>query len=212
MSCSKKKNHWVHNYYFRDPFLKRAKFEGYRSRAIYKLKEIDEKENLLKFGTKIIDLGSSPGSWAQYILKKLGRSTKIYALDKVPMKDIFGVSFIHGDFFNSSVLDKLFSLLTYRKIELVLSDMACSISGFPEIDIPRLLELNESVLRFSIKVLKFNGIMLIKVFYGYGLNNFINKVRSYFRKVRIYKPLASRSFSREAYLLGKYFIGYNKMF
>ncbi|WP_338521952.1 RlmE family RNA methyltransferase [Candidatus Legionella polyplacis] len=212
MPCSKKKNHWVHNFYFRDPFSKRAKFEGYRSRAIYKLKEIDEKENLLRFGINIINLGSSPGSWIQYILRKLGRNVKVYALDKVSMKDIFGVSFIHGDFCDNSVLDKLFSLLRDKKIELVLSDMAYSMSGFPEIDIPRLLELDELVLRFSVKVLKFNGVMLVKVFYGYGLNDFINKVRFYFREVKIYKPLASRSFSREAYLLAKYFVGCNKMF
>lgn len=202
MSKTKSSRRWLDEH-FSDTYVKQAQQEGYRSRAVYKLRELDEKEKLVNPGMTIVDLGAAPGGWTQYLTRKLNGRGKVIALDILPMDALPEVEFIQGDFREDSVIARLESLLEPRSVDLVLSDMAPNMSGTPAIDIPRAMYLAELVVDFAENYLKPGGTMLIKLFHGAGFEELVKTVRLRFNKVAIKKPDASRSRSRETYLLAK---------
>ena len=205
MGLSKSSKKWLQEH-FNDVYVKKAQAEGYRSRAIYKLKEIDEKERLFKPGMTVVDLGAAPGGWTQYVSEKLDGRGTIVALDILPMDALAGVEFILGDFREESVLAQLINLIPARSVDVLLSDMSPNMSGNMAIDIPRAMYLTELAFDFANKMLKPGGVMLMKVFHGTGFDELVKQVRLQFDRVVIRKPLASRARSRETYLLAK---GYN---
>jgi 23S rRNA (uridine2552-2'-O)-methyltransferase len=205
MPRSKSSKRWL-NEHFADAYVNKAQAEGYRSRAVYKLKEVDEKEHLIKPGMTVIDLGAAPGGWSQYVAEKLNGRGIIIALDLLPMDALAGVDFIQGDFREDVVLQQLMNVVPERGVDLLLSDMAPNISGAAVVDIARAMYLADLTVDFANKILKPGGTMLMKVFHGSGFDELVKQTRSQFAKVVIRKPQASRSRSRETYLLAK---GYN---
>lgn len=205
MRRTKSSKRWLEEH-FNDVYVKKAQAEGYRSRAIYKLKEVDDKESLLKPGMTVVDLGAAPGGWTQYVAEKMQGSGRIVALDILPMDALPDVAFIHGDFREDRVLQELINLIPERSLDLLLSDMAPNMSGSTAIDIPRAMYLVELAFDFAEKMLKPGGTMLVKVFHGSGFDDLVKQARASFDKVVIRKPSASRSRSKETYLLAK---GYN---
>jgi 23S rRNA (uridine2552-2'-O)-methyltransferase len=204
MPRSKSSKRWLQEH-FDDHYVKKAQAEGYRSRAVYKLKEVDEKEHLLKPGLTIVDLGAAPGGWTQYIAQKLQGKGLIIALDILPMDPLPGVRIIEGDFQDDCILQELQTIVS-DGVDLVLSDMAPNMSGNTAIDIPRAMGLVELAFDFSQQMLKPGGNLLMKVFHGTGFDEIVKQAREQFNRVVIRKPLASRARSRETYLLAK---GYN---
>ena len=186
-----------------DPFVQRAKAEGYRSRASYKLMEIDDRDRLICPGDVVVDLGAAPGGWSQVVAKRLKGHGRIIALDLLEMDPLQGVDFILGDFREESVLGQLEILLEEKRVGLVLSDMAPNISGVPVSDQARVMHLAELGLEFSRAWLKPEGAFLVKVFQGYGYEEFVREMRQVFKVVTTRKPDASRDRSAEVYLLGK---------
>ena len=205
MSRSKSSKRWLQEH-FDDIYVKKAHAEGYRSRAIFKLKEVDEREHLLKPGMTIVDLGAAPGGWTQYVSEKLAGHGTIVALDILPMDALPGVDFIQGDFREDDILQQLMNVIPIRAVDLLLSDMAPNMSGTSAVDIPRAMYLAELAFDFGEKMLKPGGTMFIKIFHGTGFDGLIKLARQKFEKVVIRKPSASRSRSRETYLLAT---GYN---
>lgn len=211
MRRTKSSQRWLQEH-FADVYVKQAQAEGYRSRAVYKLKEIDAKEHLLKPGMTVVDLGAAPGGWTQYVAEKIGCSAKgnqqsrIIALDRLPMDALPGVEVILGDFTDDVVLYQLQALLPERAVDLVLSDMAPNMSGNSEVDLPRAMYLAELAVEFAYQRLKPGGIMVMKMFHGVGFDALVKDIRCRFRHVSIRKPKASRSRSRETYLLAKGYI------
>lgn len=205
MPRSKSSKRWLQEH-FDDVYVKKSQAEGYRSRAVYKLKEVDEKEHLIRPGMTVVDLGAAPGGWTQYVAEKLDGRGIIVALDLLPIDALAGVNFIQGDFREDEVLQRLINLIPERGLDLLLSDMAPNMSGTAAIDIPRAMYLAELAFDFGNKMLKPDGAMLMKIFHGAGFDELIRLARSQFDKVAIRKPSASRSRSRETYLLAK---GYN---
>lgn len=204
MPRTKSSHKWLQEH-FADFFVKKAQSEGYRSRAIYKIKEINEKEHLIKPGMTVVDLGASPGSWAQYVLQQLqGRGTLV-TLDKLPMDALPQSHFILGDFSEDSVLDELQRCIPVRELDVLLSDMAPNMSGNPEVDVAKSMYLAELVFDFGDKMLKPGGCLLMKIFHGSGFDALVKQARLRFKKVSIRKPTASRPRSRETYLLAKDF-------
>ncbi|MFI3190269.1 23S rRNA methyltransferase [Crenothrix sp. D3] len=204
MARSKSSNQWMQEH-FEDEYVKMAKAQGYRSRAVFKLSEIQEKDALIKAGMNIVDLGAAPGGWSQYAQQRLGKSNKLVALDILPMDAIDGVDFIQGDFREEAVLDQLYGVLNGLPIHLVLSDMAPNMSGNKAIDQPCSLYLCELALDTAKSVLAKNGSFLVKVFQGEGFEAFHREVQQHFTKVIIRKPKASRPRSNEVYILAKGF-------
>jgi 23S rRNA (uridine2552-2'-O)-methyltransferase len=186
----------------KDPYVDRAAREGWRSRAVYKLAEIDEREHLLRRGMSCVDLGAAPGGWSQYAIRQIGRTGKVWAVDLLPMESIEGVELIQGDFTGPDVLEELRTALP-EGVDLVMSDMAPNLSGTREIDVPRHLLLAEAALAFAEETLKPGGDFLLKLFQGAGSDEFVAQVRPRFRKVRLMKPKASRAQSSEIYLLAR---------
>jgi 23S rRNA (uridine2552-2'-O)-methyltransferase len=205
MPRSKSSKQWLQEH-FADVYVKKAQAEGYRSRAVYKLKEIDEKERLFKPGMTIVDLGAAPGGWTQYVSQKLDGKGRIIALDILPMDALPDVDFILGDFREDSVLQQLINLIPTRSVDVLLSDMAPNMSGNVGVDIPRAMYLAELAFDFANRMLKPGGTMLMKIFHGEGFDDLVKQIRLRFDRVVIRKPSASRSRSRETYLLAK---GYN---
>lgn len=205
MSRSKSSKQWLQEH-FNDMYVKKSQAEGYRSRAVYKLKEVDEKESLLKPGMTVVDLGAAPGGWTQYVTERLQGRGRIIALDILPMDPLPDVDIILGDFREDDVLQTLMNLIPKRSVDLLLSDMAPNMSGTTAIDIPRAMYLVELAFDFAEKMLKPGGSMLVKVFHGAGFDDLVKLARSSFEKVVIRKPSASRARSKETYLLAK---GYN---
>lgn len=205
MSRSGSSTRWLQEH-FNDVYVKKAQTEGYRSRAIYKLKEIDEKEHLLQPGMNVVDLGAAPGGWTQYVSQRLNGHGKIIALDILPMDSLPDVHFILGDFQEDAVLEELLSIVPERGVDLLLSDMAPNMSGTPAVDIPRAMYLVELAIDCAEKILKPGGSLLLKIFHGAGFDDLIKQTRQKFDRLSIRKPAASRSRSRETYLLAK---GYN---
>lgn len=205
MSRSNSSKRWLQEH-FDDVYVKKAQAEGYRSRAVYKLQEVDVKEKLLKPGMTIVDLGAAPGGWSQYATEKLKGQGRIVALDILPMDSLPDVEFIQGDFREDEVLQHLINFIPVRGVDLLLSDMAPNMSGTVAVDIARAMYLAELGFDFADKMLKPGGAMLMKIFHGTGFDELIKQARKHFEKVVIRKPMASRSRSRETYLLAK---GYN---
>ncbi len=190
-----------------DLFVKQAQRDGYRSRAAYKLLEINEKYDLFKPGLVIIDLGSAPGSWSQVVIKEIGTRGKLIALDLLEMKPIKNVEFVQGDFRENTVLDAIKNKLKDFKFDLVISDMAPNISGVKVVDQQRAINLNELALDFALKHLKQNGFFLVKSFVGSNFEEYVKNLRASFKKVFKIKPDSSRSRSSEIFLLGYEFCG-----
>ena len=208
MAKNKLNKNWLHDH-INDPFVKQAQKEGYRSRAVYKLKEIDESDKLIKPGQIIVDLGSTPGSWSQYVRNKLagqdggGIQGTIIGLDMLPMEPIADVHFILGDFREAEMLRQLEVLLAGRKVDLVLSDMAPNLSGIAISDAARMEHIIDLAIDFSRFHMKPSGSLLVKCFNGTGYNEILHKFRDEFKTVASKKPKASRDKSSEIFLLGK---------
>lgn len=204
MRRSTSSKRWLHEH-FDDVYVKKAQAEGYRSRAIYKLKEIDERESLIKPGMTVVDLGAAPGGWTQYLSQKLQNKGHIIALDILPMDSLPDVDFIQGDFREEEVFQELIRHVPEHGVDLILSDMAPNMSGNAAIDIPRAMYLVELAFDFADKMLKPGGTLLVKIFHGTGFEDIVKQARSSFEKVVIRKPTASRPRSKETYLLAKYY-------
>lgn len=205
-SRSKSSGAWLKEH-FDDEYVKRAQKYGYRSRAVYKLIEIQEKYKLIKPGQVIVDLGAAPGSWSQVAMEYLKDKGQVYALDILPMDSIAGVQCIQGDFTQQAVLDELLGALDKTAVDLVMSDMAPNISGIAIADQAKSMYLAELALDFCQQVLKTGGNFLVKVFQGEGFDEYLKEVRSRFKTVIVRKPKASRPRSREVYLLAKDYCG-----
>ena len=186
-----------------DPYVQLAKKEGWRSRAAFKLMEIDDKDKLLRRGEVVVDLGATPGGWSQVAAKRVGNGGLVFALDLLEMEAIHGVQFIQGDFREDAVLAQLENLLGDRQVGLVMSDMAPNMSGVPLVDQARVMHLAELGLDFSRNWLKPEGAFLVKVFHGYGYEDVVKEMRKIFAVVTTRKPDASRDRSPEVYLLGR---------
>ena len=204
MGRSKSSHRWLQEH-FQDEYVKQAKAQGYRSRAVFKLMEIQKKDQLIKPGMNVIDLGAAPGGWSEYVRQLIGKKNKVIALDILPMQEISGVEIIVGDFREEDVLDELYAVLDGAPVNVVLSDMAPNISGNREVDQPRGMYLAELALHTAVTVLVKDGSFLVKVFHGEGFDAFYQEVRRSFSKVVIRKPKASRSRSREVYILAQGF-------
>lgn len=191
--------------HFDDEYVKKAQKLGYRSRAVFKLKEIDEKDHILKPGTRIVDLGAAPGGWSQFAKQLLGNQCRIIALDILDIEPIEGVEFIQGDFREADVLERLMTALGGQRVDLVLSDMAPNMSGSRAIDQPSAMYLADLALEMAQSVLGKDGVFLIKLFQGEGFDAYCKQVQQLFAKIAIRKPKASRPRSNEVYLLAKGF-------
>jgi 23S rRNA (uridine2552-2'-O)-methyltransferase len=188
-----------------DEFVKRAQRDGWRSRAVFKLDEIQARERLLKPGIRCVDLGAAPGGWSQYAVRILGRSGRIVATDILPMDAIPGVEFVQGDFREESVLEAVLAAVGSDKVDLVLSDMAPNMAGIDAVDQPRSAYLAELALEFAERVLAPGGDALVKLFQGAGFDDIVRQARRRFGRVATKKPKASRSRSPEIYLLAREF-------
>jgi 23S rRNA (uridine2552-2'-O)-methyltransferase len=186
----------------RDVFVQRARGEGFRSRAAYKLQEIDQRDRLLKPGIIVVDLGAAPGGWSQVVQKRLGGQGTIIAVDLLEMPSIAGVEFIQGDFTDTAIVERI-RAAAGGPADLVLSDMAPNMSGMRAVDQPRMMHLVESVLYFAERSLKPGGDLLLKIFHGEGFDEFLRALRARFKKVAIRKPEASRDRSSETYVLAR---------
>jgi 23S rRNA (uridine2552-2'-O)-methyltransferase len=202
MSRSKTSNAWLKEH-VQDHYVQMAKKDGYRARAAYKLLEINEKDKLIRPGTVLADLGSTPGSWSQVASRIVGDQGRVFALDILPMDPVPGVEFIQGDFREEEVLDQFIALLDGRALDVVISDMAPNISGMNAIDQARSFHLTELALDFARDHLKPGGHFLVKVFQGSEFQSYLKELRSLFSEVSTRKPKASRDRSSEIYLLGK---------
>lgn len=203
---TKSSQRWLKEH-FDDPYVKQAQQAGYRSRAVFKLKEIQEKDRLIQPGMHVVDLGAAPGGWSQIAVQWVGRKGKIYALDILPMQPLDDVDFIQGDFSDIAVEEALLAALDGKKIDVVLCDIAPNMSGIDVIDQLQSLDLIEIAFEFACKVLKPNGCFLVKIFQGEGFDTYMKNLRQHFEKVVSRKPDASRGRSRELYLLAKGFKG-----
>jgi 23S rRNA (uridine2552-2'-O)-methyltransferase len=199
---SKSSRRWLKEH-FTDTYVKQAQQEGYRSRAVYKLLEIQERYRLFKPGMTVIDLGAAPGGWSQLVVKLIKPAGKMIALDLLPMEPIEGVEFIQGDFSDDAIMQILHEKLSDTKVDWVISDMAPNMSGNESIDIPRAMYLSELALDFALRVLSKNGGFLIKVFQGEGFDTLLAEMKRHFKSVAIRKPKASRDRSREVYILAR---------
>lgn len=206
MARSKSSRTWLSEH-FTDEFVKRARKEGYRSRAVYKLKEIDERDRLLRPGMIVVDLGAAPGAWTQYVRERVGRDGRVIALDILPMDALAGVEVLQGDFTTDTVVQALLDALAGRPADLVISDMAPNITGIDSADQARAMYLAELALDFSAQVLKPGGAFLVKVFQGRGFNELYKVMQQRFARVATRKPKASRPRSPELYLLATGFRG-----
>ena len=190
---------WMHEH-LSDEFVKKAQKEGYRSRAVYKLLEIIEKNNVIHNGDIVLDLGAAPGGWSQVAAKFVGEKGKVIASDILPIEEINGVIFIQGDFTEESIYEKLLELTGDFKVNVVLSDMAPNMSGQLSVDQPKSMYLADLAIEMAIKTLDLNGSFIVKVFQGEGFDAFVQTARKSFKKVSVLKPKASRPRSKEVYL------------
>jgi 23S rRNA (uridine2552-2'-O)-methyltransferase len=197
---SKSSGRWLDEHH-NDEFVLRARAEGWRSRAVYKLEEIARAERLFKPDMVAVDLGAAPGSWSQYLARYLKGTGEVFALDILPMEGVHGVTFVEGDFRDEVVYQQLVDLLAGRPVDLVLSDMAPNMSGVDAVDQPRAMYLAELALEFAAKTVKPGGAFLSKVFQGAGFESYVKAARVHFTSVRLKKPKASRPRSPEVYLL-----------
>ena len=197
---NKTRKQWMREH-VSDPFVQMAQKEGYRSRAAYKLLEIDAKDHLFRAGMVVVDLGAAPGGWSHVAAAKVGAGGRVVAMDLLEMSPIAGVDFIQGDFRDDSVLQRMRDVLHGTQVGLVISDMAPNISGVASADQARAVELAELALEFALEQLRPEGRFLVKIFQGVGFESFYKLMRSRFSKVVSRKPKASRDRSSEVYLL-----------
>jgi 23S rRNA (uridine2552-2'-O)-methyltransferase len=193
---------WLHEHRA-DTYVQKARHEGYRSRAVYKLEEIDQRDRLIRPGITVVDLGAAPGGWCQYIQKRFGGKVRVLALDVLPMDPVPGVTFIQGDFREAEPLRRLEAALGDAKVDLVLSDMAPNISGVDAADQAGTVHLAELALEFAQVRLRKGGALVVKLFQGEGFDEFLRGLREKFDKVALRKPKASRPRSREIYLVAR---------
>ena len=206
MSKTKSSRRWLDRH-FNDAYVKRAQQEGYRSRAAFKLLEIQERDRILRPGMGVVDLGAAPGGWSQVARRLVGPQGRVLALDILPMEPIADVTFILGDFREASVLEQLRTTLAGTAVDLVLSDMAPNLSGVAAPDQARALYLCERALDLAQLVLKPGGHLVVKAFQGEGFDAYLRQMRGAFAQVLSRKPEASRPESREVYLVAKGFRG-----
>lgn len=199
---SKSSARWLQEH-FSDPFVRKAWAGGWRSRAVFKLEEIDRREKLIKPGMSVLDLGAAPGAWSQYARRKVGRTGFVLATDILPMEPLPGVEFIQGDFRDEQVFEAILARVPEGGFDVVLSDMAPNLSGMDAIDQPRSLYLAELALDIARQALKPGGDVLIKTFQGSGFDELVAEARRNFARVRFAKPEASRARSPELYLLAR---------
>jgi 23S rRNA (uridine2552-2'-O)-methyltransferase len=204
MSRTKSSGRWLDEH-FDDVYVKMAQAEGYRSRAVYKLKELQEKDKLIKPGMNVVDLGAAPGGWSQFVRPILGKKSQLIALDILPMEPINGVEFIQGDFREEKVWQSLNDIVNSGGVDIVLSDMAPNLSGNKAVDQPGAMYLCELALDTAKALLSKGGTLLVKAFQGEGFEEFHRDMLNNFNKVVIRKPKASRSRSSEVYILGQGF-------
>ena len=202
MARSRSSGRWLSEH-FSDEFVKQAQALGYRSRAVFKLKELDEREGLLKPGLVVVDLGAAPGGWSQLAAELIGKKGAIIALDLLPVEELPGVTCIQGDFREEAVLDRLREVLAGRPVDLVLSDMAPNMSGNRGVDQARGMHLAELALDTVREILKPCGDFVTKLFQGPDVDEYVRSVRGLFAKVSVRKPKASRDRSPEVYLVGR---------
>ena len=206
MSRSKSSNRWLDEH-FRDQYVLASQKDGYRSRASYKLVELNKKDRLFKRGMTVVDLGSAPGGWSQVAAQAAGDTGIVLASDILPMDSIAGVTFIQGDFTEESVLNELLAAMGEKRADLVISDMAPNMSGIAAVDQPKAMCLVELALDMAIQILSPGGNFVSKVFQGEGFDDFLLNCRAHFNSVVTRKPDASRARSREVYLVAKGFKG-----
>ena len=203
MARSKSSSRWLKRQH-QDPYVARAQAEGYRSRAVYKLQELDDKYGLIQAQQVIVDLGAAPGAWSQYAVRKLGKSAaKVIALDILPIEPIDGVSALQGDFTEAETLTNLVQMLSGRPVDLVICDMAPNISGNKAVDQPKSMYLAELAFDFANKHLNVGGIFVVKLFQGEGFPQYISELRARFKRVSMCKPQASRKESKEMYAVAR---------
>jgi 23S rRNA (uridine2552-2'-O)-methyltransferase len=199
---SKSSHRWLQEH-FSDPYVKKAKAEGLRSRAAFKLEELVERDRLLRPGMVVVDLGAAPGGWSQWVRQALGDSGRVIALDILDMPSLAGVEFLHGDFREDAVLSRLEATLDGKRVDLVLSDMAPNMSGVDAVDMARTMHLAELAMDFADRHLRVEGAFLIKLFQGVGFDDYVRELRRRYAKVSIRKPAASRKRSPEVYALAQ---------
>lgn len=209
MKRPKSSRQWYQRH-VRDSFVKQANEQGYRSRASFKLIEINQKENLFFPGARVVDLGAAPGGWSQVAAQGVGRTGTVVALDLLPMVPLEGVEFIQGDLKEAQTLSRLLEVLSDHKADLVISDMAPNISGIKTVDIARSCYLAELALDLARQALKEKGSFLVKLFQGAGIDDFRAQLLQFFREVKFKKPKASREASKEIYLLAKGYSGFSR--
>ncbi len=202
MSKSKSSRRWLERRHG-DEFVKKASQEGYRSRAAYKLLEIQQKDRILQPGMRVVDLGAAPGGWSQVAAQLTGKKGQVIALDLLDMEPLPGVTFVQGDFRDDESLERLRDLLQNQPVDLVISDMAPNVSGMKAVDQPRAMYLCDLALDLAREVLKPGGGLVVKVFQGEGFDQYLRDLRGAFAKVTTRKPKASRPRSREVYLVAR---------
>jgi 23S rRNA (uridine2552-2'-O)-methyltransferase len=200
MSRSKSSKGWLQEH-FDDEYVKRSVSDGYRSRASYKLLEINEKDKIIRPGMTVVDLGAAPGGWSQVAAKLVGSKGRVVASDILPMDGIAGVEFLQGDFTEDEVVEQLLKIIDGATADLVISDMAPNMSGMNDIDQPRVMYLAELALDLARTILSPGAYLLVKVFQGEGFSDYQKELRASFDSVKVRKPKASRARSREIYLL-----------
>ena len=189
----------------RDPFVKRSRDEQYRSRAVYKLMEIDRRDRLFHRGQTVVDLGAAPGGWSQYAASRVNGGGRVLALDILEMESVTGVEILHGDFTEEAVLEACLMALQGTRADLVISDMAPNLSGIRATDQARSMTLAELALDFTCRVLRPGGDFLVKLFQGAGTDDYRRELNERFQKVMVRKPEASRDSSREFYMLARHY-------
>jgi len=202
---SKSRQSWCQEHQ-QDVYVQQAAQAGYRSRAVYKLAQIDERDHLFRPGMTVVDLGAAPGGWSQWVRQRLNHQVQLFAVDSSPIDPLPGVTFIQGDFREQTTLDTLFHYLDGRKVDIILSDMSPAMSGIKVVDQSRAMLLAELARDFAVEVLAQQGHFLTKLFQGEGFDNYVKGLKPLFKQVIIRKPEASRSRSAEVYLLAKYYV------
>ena len=202
MARSKSSTRWLQEH-FDDEYVKLSQKEGYRSRAVYKLKELQEKDRLIQQGMSVIDLGAAPGGWSQYAVELVGKNGRVVASDILPIDPLPFVEFIQGDFTEERILNEILELIGNDKANVVISDMAPNLSGNDAVDQPSSIYLCELALDISKQILAENGTMVVKLFQGAGSDEYLKEVRQCFKQVKIRKPKASRARSREVYVVAQ---------
>lgn len=200
MARSKSSRRWLREHHA-DPYAQRARSQGYRGRAVYKLIELDRKDRLLRRGMRVVDLGAAPGSWSQYAAERVGDAGVVVASDRLRMDSIAGVAFVEGDFHEQAVLDAVLRAVGDAGADLVMSDMAPNISGVDAVDQPASMALTELAHDLAVRILKPGGTLVTKMFQGAGSDAFKQALKGDFERVRVRKPEASRDRSREVYIV-----------